>query len=101
MRRQRKPKLDPGEREVTFDFPGVERCVIKDEGEGLLLAKLKVLPLFQGQGIGTRVLHKLKRLGKPIRLYAVPDDPDRWNELVRFYEKNGFHEADDNTMQWP
>lgn len=99
--RWRKPDEDGTVRLVKFAFEGVERCEIEEWPEVIMLCKLNIFPMFQGRGLGSRVLSELKRLGKPIRLIPYPDNPERYSELVRFYERNGFvMPAGDDAMLW-
>lgn len=73
---------------LTFPFAGVARCEVQFYERHIYLSKLLVE--IQGRGIGSRVLAELKKYRQPIELVAYPDDVDRYIDLVRFYERNGF-----------
>lgn len=86
---------------MTFDFTGVDQCVLEEGPDVILLRKLVIAPLLQGQGIGSKVLRELKRKRKTIHLIPYPDDPDRYEELRRFYMRNGFTQAEGSDyMVW-
>lgn len=86
---------------LSFDFAGVDQCIVEEGPTVLLLRKLVVAPLLQGQGIGSRVLRELKRKGKTIHVVAYPDDPDRCADLYRFYTRNGFADVEGTSfMAW-
>lgn len=92
---------EPPVKHLQFDFAGVDYCAVQELPHCLYLVKLEVAPLFQGQGIGSRVLRELKRRGRPIRLTACPDNPEKWSDLLRFYARNGFYEEEgSNEMVW-
>lgn len=86
----------------TFDFPGVDKCAVLNVCPGhIKLLKLEINPAYRGKGVGTRVLRELKRLGCTITLVAYPDDPERYDDLMRFYRRNGFEEVEGaGEMVW-
>ncbi len=61
------------------------------------LVKIKVKSAEQGKGIGSALLQKVLCIARElkcskIRLYAIPDDVDHMDDLLRFYKKFGFFE---------
>ena len=103
QRLQRLLQVRPGGvlEEPQFTFAGVEECLVEVRPTLLYLHRLKVSPLFQGQRLGSRALTELKKRGLPIRLIPYPDDPNRGEELKRFYVRNGFRSVTgDDNMQW-
>jgi GNAT superfamily N-acetyltransferase len=93
-----KVKFEPALKRLHFSFEGVERCLVQEFQTHTILRKLEVMPLFRGHGVGSRVLSELKARRKPIHLIPYPDDPNRYDELIRFYQGNGF--AWDETQDY-
>ncbi|MED1792742.1 GNAT family N-acetyltransferase [Brevibacillus nitrificans] len=62
----------------------------------LFIDYLLIHPNTRGKGIGTKVLNKLKEKGKTILLEVEPVDEQDEDTVrrARFYDKNGFVEAD-------
>lgn len=68
-------------------------CLEKDDF--IFIDYIWITNLSRGRGLGSRILDSLKRKNKPIILEVDPVDksvPDT-SKRVRFYEKNGFKEA--------
>lgn len=93
-----------GGRKLELHWPGVERCIAMDLGDHLYLVTLRVKPEWRGQGIGSTMIRRLKREGKPIELYPVPDTQDEQAALERFYWQHGFKPLttryDDSNLVW-
>lgn len=98
--RWKEPDDDAVQRRVIFPFPGVEECTIREWPKEIVLSRIRIDPLFQGQGIGSRVLAELKKMRKTIHLVVYPDNPNLCEELARFYRRNGFTEVEGENALW-
>ncbi len=81
--------------------PGIALVQYEEDSTSIYLIALKLKPDCQGRGIGKQILNDLKRLRKRIRLLPVADDPERQQDLERFYARNGFVQEDyEEYLTW-
>jgi len=84
---------------VTSDFPapyGV-KLMVKYEAAHIEVVRLVVVDGLRGQGRGTRAMRALQKLGRTIRLTAVPERRKK-NALHRFYQRLGFRPVQTNRL---
>lgn len=75
-------------------FEGVQKCQVEQDGCTLLLANLVVREGQRGQGVGTRVVERVKDLARRrgCRWLTVYPDPrsEQPEALARFWKRHGF-----------
>lgn len=60
------------------------------------LSDLKVLPEFQGRGVATQLMEKVKELGVDSLLAEAFGEGMSQSNLIKFYKKHGFVEVTSN-----
>lgn len=84
-----------------FDAPGVAQCIVREErGGAFYLVSLKVHHWCQNKGVGAYMLRTLKSHGRRIYLMPVADDPEKQNDVERFYKRHGFHKSGKDYVEW-
>ncbi len=68
------------------------------DDDHVLIESLYVSPKKRGEHIGHYLINKLKKLKKPIHLYAVPFESTEEDWLIKYYEKYGFKSSDDDEQ---
>lgn len=84
---------------LDCQFPGVQKCLVRDFGTCIELISLQVLPNQQGRGSGTKAVKMLQRYGKPIHLIARAHKGKK-HKLLQFYKRLGFVVQPDNSLLW-
>jgi ribosomal protein S18 acetylase RimI-like enzyme len=60
-------------------------------GHGWEITAIRVDSEYQGQGIGTKLMQEaLKKIGRPVFLFATPEWGSNYKRLVKFYKSFGF-----------
>lgn len=79
----------------------IQKCLVDDEGAGMLLVRLLVKEDRRRRGAGGRMLERVKELAKSrrkrwVRLVLEPESSDMRHDLIRFYRRHGFSMMRDN-----
>lgn len=78
---------------------GCTNCHVVERGGELEVQNLEVSVFFRNQGVGTKMLDKVKAFGKIVRLYPEAER-GRVRDLLRFYRRNGFKPCTDGFWRW-
>lgn len=83
---------------IMFDSERVGRVQFSETAEELRIINISILPLFQGEGIGTEILRKLLTDATRKKLQATLE-VDKSNPAINLYRRLGFTEYQDGQLK--
>lgn len=81
---------------VESDYDGLTGlCIYHNnvECQSIIIDVLEVRSDCRKQGIGTKLINKIKKLNKPIGLHSL-------ESAMGFYEKRGFYQSDPDVLEF-
>jgi GNAT superfamily N-acetyltransferase len=76
-------------------------AVLESDGVTCTICRLFVHEMLRGKGTGTQLIKDAywwarRRRCRYLRVCPEPENPERRDDLIRFYKRNGFHLTSDN-----
>ncbi|GAB4271477.1 MAG: GNAT family N-acetyltransferase [Candidatus Promineifilaceae bacterium] len=94
-------KFNPSNQKIIqINGKDIGVVVVEDRGSYLYLALIEITPAYQGQGIGTAVIHNLQQRARqekrPLRLHVLKSNL----RARQLYEQLGFVISNEEPIRW-